>query len=325
MSSQSVDSITIIVPTRHRPDFVAVAARSIQTSAAELMRARGVPTRVLVVDDAPDNDETEQMARTLGVDYLKVPEHDGLRDPGAAIVLGVQNVDTQYQAVFGDDDVMLPRHLVAAVDKLEQGFDVVSCSFQVGDLSLRPYYKTVILEQTCLGDLIAGHTTVNDGSLVPHDLVKGLDWDVTLLGQMLVPIWGELMLAGHTFGVVEEPTWIYRRHGANLSSGALSVEDRELRAAVRARLAERAMEVLGHIPPSTRQLRVEEEEAAKRAEQEEAARLVAEAQREAVLSAQRNGRAIVPGEFAGRQRAFVRRGRNKLARLLTEASRAVAP
>lgn len=321
----SVDSITVIVPTRHRPEFVAVAARSIQTSAAELMRAKGIPTRVLVVDDAPDNDETERMARALGVDYLKVQEHDGLRDPGAAIVLGVQNVDTQYQAIFGDDDVMLPRHLVAAVGKIEQGYDVVSCSFQVGDMSLRPYYKTVILEPTCLGDLIAGHTTVNDGSFVPHDLVKGLDWDVTLLGQMLVPIWGELMLAGHTFGVVEEPTWIYRRHDTNLSSGALSAEDRELRAVVRARLAERAMEVLGHIPPSTRQVRVDEEEAAKRAEAEEEARRAAEAERQLLLSAQRNGRAVVPGEFAGRQRAFVRRSRNKLARLLAEASKNVAP
>lgn len=321
----SVDSITIIVPTRHRPAFVAVAARSIQASAAELMRARGIPTRVLVVDDAPDNDETELLARSLGVDYLRVAEHDGRRDPGAAIVLGVQHVDTQYQAIFGDDDVMLPRHLVAAVDKLEQGFDVVSCSFQVGDLSLRPYYKTVILEPTCLGDLIAGHTTVNDGSFVAHDLVKGLDWDVTLLGQMLVPIWGEVMLAGHTVGVVEEPTWIYRRHDTNLSSGALSAEDRELRALVRKQLAERAMEVLGHVPPSTRELRLQAEAAAQRAEEEEAARRLVEAERQRVLSAQRNGRAVVPGEFAGRPRALVRRGRNKLGRVLTQAGRAVAP
>lgn len=321
----SVDSITVIVPTRHRPEFVAVAASSIQTSAAELMRAKRIPTRVLVVDDAPDNDETEQVARSLGVDYLRVPEHDGLKDPGAAIVLGVHNVDTQYQAIFGDDDVMFPRHLVAAVEALEKGYDVVSCSFQVGDLSLRPYYKTVILEPTGLGDLVAGHTTVNDGSFVPHDLVKGLDWDVTLLGQMLVPIWGELMLAGYSFGVVEEPTWMYRRHDTNLSSGALSVEDRELRSLVRARLAERTMDVLGHIPPSTRQLRIEAEEAAERAEKEEELRRLEEAEQEAIRAAQRAGRAVVPGEFAGRQRALVRRSRNKLARMLVRASRTVAP
>lgn len=318
-------SFTVIIPTRHRPQFVAVAARSIQTSAAELMRARGIPTRVLVVDDAPDNDETEQLAHALGVDYLRVTEHDGITDPGAAIVLGVQNVDTKYQAIFGDDDVMLPRHLPVAAEKLDQGFDVVSCSFQVGDLSLRPFYKTMVLEPTCLGDLIAGHTMVNDGSFVAHDLVKGLDWDKTLEGQMLVPIWGELMLAGHTFGVVEEPTWIYRRHNTNLSSGALSAHDLELRALARGRIAERTMEVLGHIPPSSRSLRLEEEAAAKQAEVEEAARREAEAERQVVLSAQRSGRAVVPGEFAGRQRAFVRRGRNKVARMLTGASRAVAP
>lgn len=87
-------SVTVIVPTRHRPQYVRVAVLSILASAAELALTTPVRTRVLICDDAPDNDDTKDLARQLGVDYARVHEHDGRADPGAAIALGVSRVDT---------------------------------------------------------------------------------------------------------------------------------------------------------------------------------------------------------------------------------------
>lgn len=242
-------SFTVIVPTRHRPEYVDVAVRSILTSSAELRRVHGVPTRVVVVDDAPDNDDTKDVAAHLGVDYLRVEEHDGRKDPGAAIVMGVQSVDTKYQTIFGDDDIMLVRHLRVAYELLRDGAEVVSSSFMVTDEDLVPV-RTVQLLPTDVGDLVAGHTTVNDGSFVAHDDVKDLDWDVALEGQMLVPIWGELMAKGKKFEIATEPTWLYRRHTENISHAALSERDLVLRERARTRLREIVLRELGEIPPS---------------------------------------------------------------------------
>jgi hypothetical protein len=294
------DSITVIIPTRDRPEYLRVCVASVLASASEAQRRYGVRTRVLVVEDAPVIDSGAQVCRDLGVDYLRIAQHDGLADPGAAILLGVQNVDTTYQCIFGDDDVMLPRHLSAGYAMLSEGYDVVSCSYQVTDEDLVPL-GTVKLEESDLGDLIAGYTGVNDGSFVSHELVKDLDWDVTLEGQMLVPIWGELMMAGRKSGVVETPTWYYRRHTANISLGALTPRDRVLRGVAQARLRKRALEVLGYVPKSPRA--------------EEAALEWAAWQK--ILNPTRSAMA---GAFVRRQlarlQALIRRARNKTARVI---------
>ena len=258
-------SFTVIVPTRHRPEYVAVAVRSILTSSAELDRVHRVKTRVVIVDDAPDNDNTRDVAAHLGVDYLRVEGHDGRKDPGAAIVLGVQSVDTTYQTIFGDDDIMLVRHLRVAHELLREGWDVVSSSFMVTDEDLASP-RVVALQATDVGDLVAGHTGLNDGSFVAHDDVRDLDWDVSLEGQMLVPIWGELMARGKTFTVSSEPTWLYRRHTENISHGALSEHDLVLRERARSRLREIVLRELGEIPPSRRAEAIaRQEELARRA------------------------------------------------------------
>ena len=86
----------------------------------------------------PETDDTKELARQLGVDYARVLEHDGRADPGAAIALGVSRVDTSHQLIFGDDDLMLVRHLPLAWAKVDNGADVVSSSYQLAgaDLSL---------------------------------------------------------------------------------------------------------------------------------------------------------------------------------------------
>ncbi|WP_418060574.1 glycosyltransferase family 2 protein [Pimelobacter simplex] len=291
-------SITVIVPTRHRPDYLDVTVRSILTAAAELQVAHGVGTRVLVVDDAPDNDDALEVTRRLGADYVRVEEHDGRKDPGAAIVLGVQNVTSTYQTIFGDDDIMLPRHLTAAWELLQDGYDVVSSSFTVVDARLAPL-QTRLLEPAHIGDLVAGHTWMNDGSFVAHELVRDLDWDVALEAHMLVPIWGRLLLDGRRFGQVREATWLYRRHDANISQTAHSPHDRALREKVLGRLAEDTRAVLGEVPasPYAERLAAEAEER----------RLVKE--RKAARKAERR-----QAEEAARAASPITRARRRLAR-----------
>lgn len=239
-----------------------MAVRSILTSAAELERAHGVGTKIWVVDDAPDNDETREVAQRLGVGYLRITEHDGRADPGAAIVYGMQHVDTTWMTIFGDDDVMLPRHLPAAWEKIQEGHDVVSVSFVMVDSDLRPTAAPRILQPAHLGDLIAGYTWVNDGSFVKHALVKDLTWDVSLEGHMLLPLWAQLLLDERSFAVVEEPTWLYRRHDANISLGAMSPRDMALRERVRADIKASVLAARGALPDSPHEAREAERKAA---------------------------------------------------------------
>lgn len=243
------DAVTVIIPTRHRPSFLTTTVRSIQTAVSETDRKQGPRVRILVCDDAPESDDTRAAAAALGVDYALVPEHDGRQDPGAAIVKGVSLVDTRYQAIFGDDDIMLPQHIDLAWKKLQSGHQVVSSSFQVTDEDLNPMSE-VILRPAVAGDLVAGHSLLNDGSFVEHDLVKDLEWDVSLEGQMLLPIWTRLSLTGHSFGAVDRPTWLYRRHDANISNNALSEHDIALRTRARGLLQQMSLDLLGYIPPS---------------------------------------------------------------------------
>ena len=246
------DAVTVIIPTRHRPSFLTTTVRSIQTAVSETDRKNGPRVRILVCDDAPESDETRAAAAAIGVDYARVAEHDGRQDPGAAIVLGVSLVDTRYQTIF------------LAWTQLQSGHQVVSSSFQVTDEDLNPT-SDVILKPAVVGDLVAGHSLLNDGSFVEHDLVKGLTWDVSLEGQMLLPIWTQLSLTGHSFGAVDRPTWLYRRHGANISNNALSEHDTALRTRTRDLLQQMSLDLLGYIPHSPHSAYLAEQEVIARA------------------------------------------------------------
>ena len=230
----TMPEITMIIPTRHRPHLLEPTLLSLLTARAEAKQRGLCDVRLLVVDDAPDNDSTRQLvAETPHADYLRIDEHDGRADPGAAIKLGVAQVDTEYQSLFGDDEIALPRHFVAAAELIREGFDVVSSSFRLVDASLRET-KTVVLPPSGLGDLLVGRMRINDGSFVRHALVRDMEWDVSLEGQMLVPIWARLLVDERKFAVVQEPTWLYRRHHANISHEAWKPRDVALRARAKA-------------------------------------------------------------------------------------------
>lgn len=221
--------VTMIIPTRHRAALLETTLGSLLTAASEATRDTEHRVRLLVVDDASEDDDTRHLAERMGVDYLRIDEHDGRMDPGAAIKLGIANVDTEYYSLFGDDDIALPRHFVLAFERLGEGVDVLSSSFHVVDehLAVR---NTVVLRPTGVADIVAGRTALNDGSFVRHALVRDIELDVSLEAHMLPPMWAELMADESVrFAIVEEPSWLYRRHAGNISGSALSERDLELR------------------------------------------------------------------------------------------------
>lgn len=221
--------VTMIIPTRHRAALLEATLHSLLLARSEGQRTRACKVRLMVVDDASEDEQTLELVRALpSVDFLRVEEHDGRNDPGAAIAFGVAHVDTEYHALFGDDDIALPRHFVAAAPLMAAGNDVVSSSFHLVDQALRET-STVVLTPTGLADVLAGRTRLNDGSFVRHELVRDLDWDVSLEAHMLVPIWARLMADGATFARVGEPTWLYRRHDGNISLTARNPHDMSLR------------------------------------------------------------------------------------------------
>jgi glycosyltransferase involved in cell wall biosynthesis len=242
-------SLTVLIPTRERAQFLGPTITSVLAAASEAERVTGTRTEVLVVDDASEDDgATRSVAERYAVRYHRITEHDGRRDPGVAIATGVQLVDTDCHLLFGDDDAMLPMHISLAMNLVGDGADVVSTSYYLTDSRLVPT-REVVLPQPHLGDLARGYSLVNDGAVTRTELVRDLTWDPALTGIMLLPLWVTLALDDRVFAVSTTPSWLYRRHDANISA-ALSDDDLAIRARVVESLQAQVIARLGHLPDS---------------------------------------------------------------------------
>jgi glycosyltransferase involved in cell wall biosynthesis len=237
--------VTIVIPTRERPGFLRPSLYSILASASEAALA-GIGVRVLVIDDASPTDSTRRLAEELGVDYARVPIHDGRANPASAIAYGMNLVDSRFYSIFGDDDIMLPRFIRAHVAALDAGADVCSTAYVMTDADLRPT-RDVILPEADLGDLLAGRITVNDGAMTRHELVRDLTWEPDLEQVIFYPIWLELLFQGARFTRLTEPTFLYRRHGENVSD-VLGERDAGTRESIRDRYRQLVLERDGVLP-----------------------------------------------------------------------------
>ena len=240
--------VTIVIPTRERPDYLRTTLHSVLASAAEA-RIQGIDTRVLVVDDASPSDSTSLVARELGVDHHRITVHDGRNNPATAIATGVGLVESRYYSVFGDDDIMLPRFIGAQVAALEAGHDVCTASYIRTDADLRSV-REVILPEPAIGDLLAGQITINDGAMTRTDAARDLAWDPSLGQVIFYPIWLELLLRGARFTRLVEPLFLYRRHTRNVSDD-LDEDDARLRSEIRDRYRAAILARDGAIPGPT--------------------------------------------------------------------------
>lgn len=276
--------VTVVIPTRNRADLLSTTLHSIQVAADEARRA-GWTTQVLVVDDCSDDSSTQDVCQAAGVDYVRIEVHDGRNNPASAIVLGVSLVRSRFTTLFGDDDIMLPRHLAAHLEVVESGYDLCSGSFHLTDAALR-HVTTRVLPQPIVGDLLEGRITINDGALVRTDLFQAGPWDPTLDQAVILPVWLTIMSQDIKSTTIAEPTWLYRRHGENISD-ALPPEDAEQRNRIIDSFRQAYLDRGERIPASHAQIRKDELEAyaeqthLKEAAAAEAARLKAAALAEA--------------------------------------------
>lgn len=246
-------AVTIVVATYDRPAWLAVALRSVQLSAAFAF-LKGVDTTILVVDDASVGEDTRRVCDSFGVRYVRNRLNDGRMDPSAARALGIAEVDTEYFGFFDDDDVMLVRYVAAHVALAESGFDVVSSPYFLTDADLRPVGLFRDLPAR-LGDMVADHNMVNDYSVVRTARAQDV-WRPELGKAMPFGAWLELAYRGAAFAQLDEPTFLYRRHGDNMSTGA--AEDPTLlatRHALTREYAERIARRDGAVPAASASLR----------------------------------------------------------------------
>lgn len=115
-------------------------------------------------------------------------------------------VTTDWMQWVADDDILLPQHL-EKVRALAGPADIVHAYCSVwGRPGFLPNYR-------------AEHSNYNmtATALMRTEMVRALDgWHPTAYPEDLV-FWLKARDHGYKFDVVEEVTWIYRFHGANLS------------------------------------------------------------------------------------------------------------
>ncbi|MEI8334727.1 MAG: hypothetical protein WCH74_12880, partial [Chloroflexota bacterium] len=96
----------------------------------------------------------------------------------------------------------------------------------------------------------AGRVSVNDQSLMRTPIAQEITWDPDLENVMEYAAWIELMYRGRSFHRIREPTFLYRRHRANISD-QLDDRDRILRLELQDRYRQRVLARDGALPGAT--------------------------------------------------------------------------
>jgi glycosyltransferase involved in cell wall biosynthesis len=224
-----VNDTTIVIATYNRPILLEVMLDSVLASAAKVPD----PVRILVVDDCSTIEGAKAVAKRLGVDYLRLPQNRGV---AGALHTGFEQVDSEFYALWGDDDAFLPNWFPLHLAKMAEGYDVVAGSYWRTDANLNLKKRALILPVTTLDDLRRGDVRCNDGALVRTASVNPAWFRPERERAMMMTFWLAMASAGRKFASIREATWLYRRHDGNLSNHR-SVHDDELRAAAMAEYA----------------------------------------------------------------------------------------
>lgn len=205
-----MNDVTIIVTTYDRPGYLPQCLASLPD------------VRVLVVDDSIGG-----YARRIaaGAEYMRTSGQVGT---SRARLLGLAQVDTPYFAFFDDDDVMLPNWLPLHLAKMAEGFDVVGSWHWETDAALN-HVELKELAAPTLAGLLAVQVTVSDNALIRRSALDGCSWYPERKHVMMFTMWLALMAKGRKFAMIEEPTWLYRQHGANQSPSTRDPADAEWR------------------------------------------------------------------------------------------------
>ena len=113
------DKISVIIPTYNAERTIRRAINSVWTQNIDC------DIEILVCDDC-STDRTTEIAKSMGAKIFKNREHTG--GPNAGRNLGIRNASGKYFAFLDQDDEWLPDKLKLQMQKIEEGFDVVSSS-----------------------------------------------------------------------------------------------------------------------------------------------------------------------------------------------------
>lgn len=122
--------VSVIVPTRDRPDYLRQALASIRA-----LEAPDLSFEILVGDNGADG-RSREVAAEFGAIYIPVAEPGA----GAARNAGLANATGDYIAFLDDDDVWLSGHIRPHLELLEQQAEIEGVMTQViaVDEALRP-------------------------------------------------------------------------------------------------------------------------------------------------------------------------------------------
>lgn len=217
-----MNDVTIVIATYNRPEMLRTEIESIWHAAHRVKEQ----VRVLVVDDASDTMDAQVVAYDLGADYLRRKSNGGV---GQTLAEGFAQVESPFYAMWGDDDFMLSNWFELHLAKIHEGYDVVAGSYLLADEVLTPT-KEIILPVGRFEDLRRGIVLVNDGALVRRDSLGDIKYRPERERIMMMTFWLAMAGNGRRFGVVEEPTWLYRRHPGQLTAKVLGgPRERQLR------------------------------------------------------------------------------------------------
>ena len=179
---------------------------------------------VATADRRPDMLRTElesiavamTVAKAHGIRSELVIAHD--RDGvGVAetLLAGLEGTDARFTTFWGDDDYMLPAYIDAHMAVASEGFDVVAGSMVLANDILERTGERILPVAT-MADFLDGQVTVNDGAFVRAE--SRVLFRPERGRAMMMTFWMDMLAAGRRFGVVTEPTWLYRRHDGQLSA-----------------------------------------------------------------------------------------------------------
>jgi glycosyltransferase involved in cell wall biosynthesis len=153
--SWAANQVTVVIPTRNRPELVARAIKS------ALAQTDGVAALIVVID-GPDP-ATLAVLRELSdgrIRYIALPESRGANH---ARNLGAAEATTEWVAFLDDDDEWLPQKIETQLREAS-GFDIVSCRFLAqSSVGTSIWPKRLPDEQESFGDYLFARRSLFNG------------------------------------------------------------------------------------------------------------------------------------------------------------------
>lgn len=109
--NQSMPTVSIIIPTYNRADYLPRAINSVLEQTFE-------DFELIIVDDA-STDETPQIVRRYTDDRIHYIQFEENQGANAARNAGIRAADGEFIALLDSDDAFRPRHLEVTTDRLQ--------------------------------------------------------------------------------------------------------------------------------------------------------------------------------------------------------------